>query len=287
MRNSSEPVSPAAPVPPTAPLPSNSSVPTANKADAVDKAQSAPRWKPILAIVVVIVSFVGATIIGQAVVLIYALLHGWSQSRSDQWLQNSVWAQFAFVVLAYGILLTAVGLATQGAGIRRSDIGLRKPRWSDLGKALLALPVYYFAYMILVAIARALVPSLNVNQKQQVGFSAAHGFVPLFVTFLSLAIIPPVVEEIVMRGYLYSNLRAKWPLVTATLVTSVLFAIGHLQFGSGAPLLWIAALDTFTLSLFLIYLRQSTNSIWPSILLHGLKNTIAFLALFVFTTSFS
>jgi membrane protease YdiL (CAAX protease family) len=60
-----------------------------------------------------------------------------------------------------------------------------------------------------------------------------------------------------------------------------LFAVAHLQFGSGAPLLWIAAIDTFVLSLFLIYLKDKTDSLWAPILLHMLKNFIAFMALFV------
>jgi uncharacterized protein len=123
---------------------------------------------------------------------------------------------------------------------------------------------------------------LNVDQKQQIGFTGAHGFLPLLVTFLSLAVIPPLVEETVMRGFLFSSLRAKLALRTAVVITSVLFAIGHLQFGSGAPLLWIAALDTLTLSLFLIYLRQKTDSLWASILLHGLKNSLAFIFIFIY-----
>jgi membrane protease YdiL (CAAX protease family) len=68
----------------------------------------------------------------------------------------------------------------------------------------------------------------------------------------------------------------------ACAITSSLFAIAHLQVGSGEPLLWSAAVDTFVLSLILIYLREKTGSLWTSVGLHSLKNFIAFLGLFVF-----
>jgi len=51
--------------------------------------------------------------------------------------------------------------------------------------------------------------------------------------------------------------------------------------GSGEPLLWIAALDTFILSFVLIYLKEKTGSLWPPIGLHMLKNSLAFISIFI------
>ncbi len=84
-----------------------------------------------------------------------------------------------------------------------------------------------------------------------------------------------------VRGFLYGSLKKQWPKIYAVLCTSALFAIAHLQFGSGAPLLWVAAIDTFILSLVLIYLRDKTGSLAASIMLHMLKNSLAFVALFL------
>ena len=39
-------------------------------------------------------------------------------------------------------------------------------------------------------------------------------------------------------------------------------------------------LDTFILSLVLIYLREKTGGLWASITLHAFKNGVAFVALF-------
>jgi membrane protease YdiL (CAAX protease family) len=81
---------------------------------------------------------------------------------------------------------------------------------------------------------------------------------------------------------LYKGLRNKFSFPVAAVATSLLFALGHLQFGSGAPLLWVAGLDTFVLSVVLCYLREKTGSLWPGIMIHAAKNAVAFSVLFLF-----
>jgi hypothetical protein len=101
------------------------------------------------------------------------------------------------------------------------------------------------------------------------------------MTFISLVVLPPIVEEIMVRGFLYSTLKKAMPTVAAVLLTSAIFASAHLPEGGAAGPLYIAALDTFVLSLVLIYLREKTGSLWASITLHAAKNGVAFTVLFV------
>ena len=61
-------------------------------------------------------------------------------------------------------------------------------------------------------------------------------------------------------------------LGSALFVSSV-FGLVHGQ--------WNVALDTFVLSMVMIALYEKTNNLWASVLLHGIKNFIAFMALFV------
>ena len=100
------------------------------------------------------------------------------------------------------------------------------------------------------------------------------------MTFASLVVLTPVAEEIMFRGFLFSSFRVRMRVRYAILLTNILFGIAHLQFGNGAPLLWIAAIDTFTLSCFLCYLREKTGSVWASVMLHAIKNLVAFIALY-------
>ncbi len=239
-------------------------------------------WSPWLAVIMVIVAFLVSTMLAQVLLSIYPALHHWSAARAQDWADNSTWAQFGYTLLAYGILAGSLLGFVRWRGVSLATLGLKRPKWRHVLSGAAVWPLYFAAYFVLVTVVSILVPSLNISQKQQIGFSATSGFGPLLLTYVSLAVIPPLVEETVMRGFLYTSLRNKLSLVLAALITSVLFAAGHLQFGSGAPLLWIAAIDTFILSLFLVYLREKTGNLWASITLHALKNTIAFMSIFIF-----
>jgi membrane protease YdiL (CAAX protease family) len=159
--------------------------------------------------------------------------------------------------------------------------GWRGLRWVDVVYALAGFALYFVGYAIVLTIATHIFPSINVDQKQELGFQNTSGTINLFLTFLSLVILPPIVEETVFRGFVFSGLKNKLPFIYAAIGTSLLFASAHLQYGSGKPLLWIAALDTFTLSMVLCYLRQKTGGLWAGIFLHALKNGIAFVSLFL------
>ena len=93
------------------------------------------------------------------------------------------------------------------------------------------------------------------------------------LAFITLVVIAPVAEEVLFRGYLYGKLKKYVPVWAAILITSALFGLIH---GT-----WNVAVDTFALSIILCLLRESTGGIWASILLHMIKNGIAFYFLFI------
>jgi len=129
-------------------------------------------------------------------------------------------------------------------------------------------------------LSQFLLPNINYNQKQDLGFNSVAGSNQMVLVFISLVILPPIAEEIMMRGLLFSGLRTRLKLLPAMVITSALFAVAHLEFGSGNALLWTAAMDTFILSLVLCFLREKTHSLIPGMILHGLKNCIAFVYLY-------
>ena len=230
---------------------------------------------------VVVVYFVSQLIAG-ALVSVYPLSMHWSQSRSLDWLNNSIGAQFAYILMAEAIVVGAVYWFLRFCKRGFAAIGLKRPRWRDPVYGLMALPLYFILYLATVTVITHFVPSLNVNQQQQLGFNNVTGTEPLILTFISLVILPPLAEEIMVRGFLYSSLKKAMPMAGAVVATSAIFAAAHLPEGGAAGPLYIAALDTFVLSLVLIYLREKTGSLWASITLHALKNGIAFAALFAF-----
>ncbi len=234
---------------------------------------------PWLAVIFVLAIYFGSMAIGQIALSVYPLLQGWSVARTNIWLNNPI-CQFVYVALVEAVTVGFVALFLKSRRLAWSKIGLVRYKLHDLGVTLLAYPPY-FVLNAIVAIAGAALFHVNNSQSQQTGFESARSPSDLVFTFISLVVLPPIVEEIVMRGFLFGSLKSRFRVIPAALITSVIFATAHLQFGSGAPLLWSAALDTFVLSLVLCYIRQKTGSLWPGIGLHALKNGVAFFALFI------
>jgi membrane protease YdiL (CAAX protease family) len=239
---------------------------------------------PVVGVVIVVAIYFGSMFAGGLLLNIFPAFLGWSADRINDWLLHSPYAQFMYVVAVEAITLGLLILFMRSRKIAFKSIGLLKPRLRDFGATLLAYPPY-FVINAAAALAAAGVFHLNTSQKQQTGFEGVSSTPQLIVTFISLVLLPPIVEEIVMRGFLFTSLKQGTTVVKAALLTSVIFAIAHLQIGSGAPLLWLAAIDTFILSLVLCYLRQRTGSLWAGIGLHMLKNGIAFAVLFIFPSS--
>ncbi len=242
--------------------------------------QTSIPWHPVAAVAFVIVTYFLTQVIAAISVSGWAAINHWSDKQTEAWLSNSIYAQFFYVLIAEALVILFLYQFLRAYRRGWKAIGFRRPKWSDLGMGLVIAPLYYFSYIAIVSIAD-LLPSFNADQPQQLGFNPVGPW-QLILTFVSLVVLPPLVEETLMRGYLYSSLKKSLPKIGAVLLTSVIFAGAHLQFGSNAPLLWVAAIDTFVLSLFLIWLREKTGSLWASMALHALKNGIAFLSLFIF-----
>jgi membrane protease YdiL (CAAX protease family) len=211
----------------------------------------------------------------------YVLSRHWTQQEAIAWLDSSVAAQFVFVFAIEAVALLGVILFLRGYKVSLRAIGLKRPRADDVLWAIGMVLPYLLASMAITAVAQNIFPSLNVNQNQEIGFKVVNGFMDHVMVFISLVVLPPIVEEIMARGLLFSSLRKFMPLAGATIITSALFAAAHLSGGGSGGPLWVGAIDTFTLSLFLIYLRVKTGSLWAGIGLHAIKNGIAFVYLFV------
>ncbi len=231
------------------------------------------RWTALEAVTVTITVYIWSQFLGAIPLLV---LFGDKAIKQETLLIKFLTALF--------IDAAAVGLVFLFLRRRRAkafDIGLKRPLLRDLGYVLVGYGVYFVTYLTSVQALSGL-PGFKVEQKQELGFTPGISGSSLWLVFATLVILPPIAEEIIVRGFLYTGLRSKFKMLPAALITSLIFASAHLQAGSGNPLLWIAALDTFVLSMVLVYLREKTGSLAASMGLHALKNFIAFAALFIF-----
>lgn len=211
------------------------------------------------------------------------------------------WQALSFCVSAYIASILVVGLLSKNPGNEStlrlglyyavSSTVLLLSAWSLLKvkkldykyfigkfipKQLIFTPLYYVFYVVLSRIVQAiisLIPSVDINQSQDFGMQS-NSIVELGVIFFALVILPAITEEIIFRGLLYRSFKKPFGKIAAAIIVSLLFGLAHGQ--------WNVAADTFVLSLVLIYLVEKSNSLWAAISLHLLKNSVAFLLVFVF-----
>ena len=163
----------------------------------------------------------------------------------------------------------------------RDDLGLRElPTWTDIGLA----PVGFVASLLLAAGLVAifnLFPWFDAEQAQDIGFSTYLVGFDRLIAFVILVIVAPFVEELIFRGWLYGKLRPVLSekmsdmvsMVVSIFLVSLLFGIIHLQ--------WNVGVNVFALSVVLCGLREITGTIYAGILVHMLKNGVAFYLLYV------
>lgn len=185
--------------------------------------------------------------------------------------------------------------------IKKSDLGLNElPTWTDIGLAPAGLIVYAMFAALLTSLF-SLFPWFNISENQDVGFNTLVLTSDRIFAFITLVVIAPIAEELIFRGFLYKKIKdlffkkedrktvrqakRKTPkkqeliaIAISTFITSLAFGIMHGQ--------WNIGVNVFAMSVILCIMREITGSIYSGILLHMLKNAIAFYLLYVVTLGF-
>jgi membrane protease YdiL (CAAX protease family)/uncharacterized RDD family membrane protein YckC len=180
-------------------------------------------------------------------------------------------------ITAYGAVLLLVLLFVK---LRRHAtlvaLGLRRVQWRWL---LAALPFTFAAFVlesITGLLSQSLFPQAPANQCVSIR-DAYQGALPLAV--IGVAMIAPLVEEIVVRGMVFGWLRGRTPIGWAVVISAALFSLEHIGF-----LQLTLFLPIFAAGLVLATLYHHAGSIWPSVLVHCMFNLVATLVLFSSTT---
>jgi len=213
-------------------------------------------------------------ILAQIVVMIafYTMNYfGVSFNGIDQSVLNTVIAALIYLLSLSIVLL--LPLLVKKYRTSKQELGLtRLPSWMDIVLAPAGVAVYFLCAATLIYVAKQ-VPGFDINQVQETGFDNLMRYYEYLLAFITLVVIAPIAEEVLFRGYLYGKLRKFLPVWVAVVITSVLFGFIHAQ--------WNVAIDVFALSIVACTLREVTGSIWAGILLHMLKNGLAFYLLFI------
>ncbi len=215
-----------------------------------------------------------ASQLAAASLVAFALSLGGSGSRLSE-LNDQAFMQFSYVVLAEGFTAFLILRVLKNRGLSWKHIGLnRSIQISDIVRAVAGFIVFYGLLIGVGLLMALLVPEFKTDQPQDVGFNNLSSYLDQIMAFVTLVALVPIVEEILARGYLYSGLRSRMRFAPAMILTSIIFAVPHL-FG-GPQLVWGAAINTFVLSIVLVYLREKTGALYASIVVHALNNLVAF-----------
>lgn len=191
---------------------------------------------------------------------------------------NSVVAAAIYVLTL--VIVIGVPFWLRRRRTTRDDLGVtRLPSWLDIVLAPAALIVYMLISASVLYVFSVVAPQIDLTQAQDIPFSGLSHQYEYVLAFLTLVVMAPVAEELLFRGYLFGKMKKHAPFWLAMIVTSILF--GGLHLIAGASLQWNVAVDTFALSLVLCTLRQITGNIWAGVLLHMIKNGIAYYFLFI------
>ncbi len=144
------------------------------------------------------------------------------------------------------------------------------PSWTDL----LLSPIAYIIYIVLSYLLTLVLTNLPfyTTDSQSLAFRNLITVQDKIFAFFALVIIAPIAEELIYRGFLYKNLKKtiknKFTLPISILLTSFTFALAHGNFSVG--------IDVFAMSIISCLLVELTGHLHSSILLHIIKNAIAF-----------
>lgn len=188
---------------------------------------------------------------------------------------NSNLVSSGFAIISELLYLVALYFLLRG---HRSGIGLGSLGWraASAGRVIFYTVMGVGWYFVLSSgvniLVKLLFPDLDLNQKQEIGIQHLQSTTEFIVAYISLAIVPPIVEETLFRGFLFRGLRRSWSFLPSALLVSALFGLVHGQLN--------VAIDTFCLSLVLCYIVDKTDSLIPAVLAHAFKNNLAFVLLF-------
>jgi len=163
-------------------------------------------WSPMATILIATFVFFCSQIAVGIVFKEYVSIRHWSSTTANNWLNNSVLALFFETLLVESFLILFLYGFLRRRNISFQYLGLKgKFLLKDLGYALGGFLTYLLIYLTVVSSLQYFIHGFNVSQKQELGVpSSAYGG-DLWLLFVMLVVLPPIAEEILFRGFIYSS----------------------------------------------------------------------------------
>ena len=159
-------------------------------------------------------------------------------------------------------------------------LGFRRPNkpwvWQTIGLAFVAFFTFLVALFPIGLIGAIfelgyIESGSNDTTVEMFSSGVEVGGITAILAFISVVILPPIVEEMFFRGVIHNTLRQRFGFWITTLVSSAIFGVVHI-----AP---IAILHAFIMGVFLAWVYERYDSLWPPILIHIIRNGMVGVAL--------
>ncbi|MCY6485755.1 type II CAAX endopeptidase family protein [Clostridium aestuarii] len=153
----------------------------------------------------------------------------------------------------------------------REDFKLKiqyKPKFKEGIYVVLAVLGYTFVYSNTLEL---LLSNIQVSQWIEEAFDELVK-TPIILT-IYVSVIAPIFEETICRGIILEQLYKRYGMIRAVIVSSLLFAIMHLNIHQGV--------NAFFIGLLLGFVYIKTNSLLLSMFLHFVNNSLVSLRVFI------
>ena len=184
--------------------------------------------------------------------------------------------QPGFMLGFAGLLIVIAGtlwLEARRGALVLSDLGFRGSGFMGLGAAVVLALALGFCIQLLLTL-------LSTETRQALGefnqvIAPVQNPAMILMTFITLVALVPIAEEVLFRGLIQTYAGQYMPPSLAIILTAVLFALFH--FGALATAQGFSDQVLIFLALSAVglaagFLRQSSGSLLPAILLHGAYN---------------
>jgi uncharacterized protein len=181
------------------------------------------------------------------------------------------------VIMGLPAVLLAVWLPISLSRTSYADyLALRWTSWSNLLIGIVAMVVVVMGWDTVSRLTgREVTPGFMGDVLQSASDDGA-----LWLLVIAFAIAAPVSEEFFARGFLYRGWSESFlGPVGAIILSSLVWTALHLQYD------WFFLGEVFSIGLVLGYLRYRSQSIWLTVLLHGLNNLAAVIQTMLLTGS--
>jgi hypothetical protein len=236
--------------------------------------ETKPRlWTVFLTTLTATLSYLGISLASLVIALVvFAAMSGGDPSkRSPDEMMSLVFAHPAsiFYLLIPGhvaLLGIAIFAAVLSPVPFASRLSLCRPTWPWWATVAAVLTAPFLSFLWSMVISNFVEPNAFLEKMESMFQSTTENF-GFGVTLLCIAVVPAFSEEWLFRGYVQTRLAQRWSPWLAILVSSLLFAVFHLD-----P---VHVLAVFPMGLWLGFISWRCGSIIPAMIAHTYNNSLS------------